>query len=397
MHYLGIDWATEKHDLCLLAEDGRILSEFEIRHDWQGFQKLQALLAEFDAVQINIERSDGLLVDWLVSQNWPVFVTSPNVVSRRRPRRSKDDRGDAYLLAYLLRIGDPECRPLVCQSPTVLHLRQLDAALADVLSEQRRLANRLIQTLHQYYPAVLVAFRKYHSLIVQAFLEAYPCPQVAQALSMDELEAFLRQHRYPQVVKRLPVIYAALQAPAPTARVESGCIVQVQMLAPLLRQLHHQRSHLEKEMVRVFKTHPEAAWWRHFPGANGPLTPVRLLAWIGDDRSRFPSPDVLQAIAGTAPITRRSGKSISVEFRQACSHPLRRVVTDLARQSVGYSGWARSYFNSQRQRGHSKSRAYRALGNRWLSIIWKLWQTGETYDEMKHLANRSRRGQPAQP
>jgi hypothetical protein len=24
MYYLGIDWATEKHDLCLLDEDGTI-------------------------------------------------------------------------------------------------------------------------------------------------------------------------------------------------------------------------------------------------------------------------------------------------------------------------------------------------------------------------------------
>ena len=39
MHYLGIDWATEKHDLCLLAEDGRVLSEFTITSDLKGFQR----------------------------------------------------------------------------------------------------------------------------------------------------------------------------------------------------------------------------------------------------------------------------------------------------------------------------------------------------------------------
>jgi hypothetical protein len=25
MHYVGIDWAAEKHDVCLMAEDGRVL------------------------------------------------------------------------------------------------------------------------------------------------------------------------------------------------------------------------------------------------------------------------------------------------------------------------------------------------------------------------------------
>ena len=37
MHYLGIDWATDKHDLCLMAPDGRVLSQFEITHDMAGF------------------------------------------------------------------------------------------------------------------------------------------------------------------------------------------------------------------------------------------------------------------------------------------------------------------------------------------------------------------------
>jgi len=36
-------------------------------------------------------------------------------------------------------------------------------------------------------------------------------------------------------------------------------------------------------------------------------------------------------------------------------------------------------------RGHSKSHAYRCLANRWLGIIWKLWQSRERYDETYHL------------
>jgi hypothetical protein len=30
MHYLEIDWATEKHDLCLFAENGSIIRHFSI-------------------------------------------------------------------------------------------------------------------------------------------------------------------------------------------------------------------------------------------------------------------------------------------------------------------------------------------------------------------------------
>lgn len=127
------------------------------------------------------------------------------------------------------------------------------------------------------------------------------------------------------------------------------------------------------------------------PGA-GPLTAARLLAWIRDNRERFPTPEVLQAIAGTVPVTRRSGKQISVEFRTACCHPLRSALDDLARLSVKQSGWAGAYYREQRARGQKSPRAYRALANRWLRIIWKLWQTREVYDESIHVANRSHRG-----
>ncbi|MEO1644788.1 MAG: transposase, partial [Chloroflexota bacterium] len=153
-----------------------------------------------------------------------------------------------------------------------------------------------------------------------------------------------------------------------------------------------QKNALTREMKKVFLSHPDADWWLSIPGTKGPLTPARMLAWVGDNRSRFPSAKVLQAIAGTVPVTRRSGKTKVVEFRTACSHPLRSAVDDLARQSTRHSGWARAYFQQQLDKGHSAARSYRALANRWLKIIWTLWQCQEMYDEAKHVANRSRQG-----
>lgn len=391
MHYLGIDWATDKHDLCLLADDGRILSQFVITHDLAGFAVLKDHLKMLSDVSINIERSDGLLVDWLVQQGYNLFITPPHIVAHRRPTRVKDDKGDAYLLAYLLRLNDRDCRPYNLQSHTVTHLRQLVRAYDHALAEQRRLTNQLIYRLRQYYPVALTLFTQMHSLIALSFLEYCPSPRQAQALSREELECFLRsQHyAYPQ---RLDVIYRRLRVPMPEASVPEGHMEYVKLLIPLLRMVFHHKKALIRQITKLFRSHPEASWWRSFPGTSGPLTPARLLAWIGDDRGRFPTAEALQAVAGTVPVTRRSGKSKSVEFRTGCSHSLRNAVDDLARQSLRQSGWARAYFQQQLDRGHGATRAYRALGNRWLKIIWTLWQRHEMYDETKHVANRSRQG-----
>jgi len=391
-HYLGIDWSDKKHDLCLLNQEGRILSQFTITHDMKGFQVLAATLKTLNDVQINLERSDGLLVDWLSSQGWPVYVTPPIVLAHRRPRRSKDDRGDAYLLAHLLRMQDLECRPLILHSEIVHHLKQLAQAYDGVLQEQRRLSNRLTYLLKQYYPTAVRAFSMPNKLIALTFLERYPTPEAAEATTVKELHDFLKAQHYPGNAERKSVqLYAHLHTPMPTSRMQAGLVEHVQVLIPLLRSLYHSRSGLDKRMLQVFDSHPEADWWRQFPGA-GPLTAARLLAWIGDNRDRFPSAQVLQAIAGTAPITRRSGKQHSVEFRSACCHPLRKAMDDLARESLPKSGWAQAYFQEQLAAHRKPARAYRALANRWLAIIWKLWKTGEQYDEAIHLANRSRRG-----
>lgn len=219
----------------------------------------------------------------------------------------------------------------------------------------------------------------------------FPSPAQAKALSITALAQFLKAHKYTQM-QRLQKIYLALQAPAPQAAYQSGYQQRILYLAPVLRLLQEQRNRLDREVAAAFKAHPEAAWWSHFPGLSGPLAPAYLLAWIGDDRARFPKPEVLQAVAGTCPISRRSGRQYQVEFRRACSHPLRYALIQMARLSVQHSGWARSYFNSQLERGHSASRAYRALANRWAKIIWKLWQTGDKYDEAVHLANRDKKG-----
>jgi transposase len=390
MYWMGIDWADEKHDICVLDEKGKIVREFDISNDQRGFDILRKRIARLqDAVKINIERSDGLLVDWLVRNGYAVHLTPPLSLHHRRPRRSKTDKGDAYLLAHLLRVGDPECRPLARRSETVEYMRQLLRAHDSMVQEQRRQGNRLTYLLKQYYPAALKVFCQPHRLISLAFLEKYPTPELAREASAEDLRQFLREHKYGgrKIDQKAVEMYHVLQTPAPTAGIQDGLVIHVQILIPILRHIYHSRTDLKKRILQAFPGHPDAAWWQTIPGAQS-LTGARLLAWIGDDRNRFPTANSLQATAGTAPVTRRSGKSKSVEFRKACSHKLRRAADDLARQSVKTTTWAKDFYDAQIARGHHSTRAYRALANRWLSIIWKLWQTGVMYDEKVHMANR---------
>lgn len=61
------------------------------------------------------------------------------------------------------------------------------------------------------------------------------------------------------------------------------------------------------------------------PG-RGPILAARVLAEIGDDLTRFQTANGLRAFAGTAPITRASGRSRLVSTRRVRNKLLAHVV-----------------------------------------------------------------------
>ena len=77
-------------------------------------------------------------------------------------------------------------------------------------------------------------------------------------------------------------------------------------------------------------------------------------------------------------------------FHCACDKALRYVVDHVAFLSLQSSEWARAYYNRQRARGHSHHQAFRALGAKWLKIIFVMWQHRVPYDEQYHLATMTR-------
>jgi len=127
------------------------------------------------------------------------------------------------------------------------------------------------------------------------------------------------------------------------------------------------------------------------PGLGPKLGP-RLLAEIGSDRSRFENAAALQCYAGTAPVTIQSGQMTKHVMRHACHDGLRHAVhlwADLSRQRCA---WAQAYYQAHRETDQSHSCALRCLGQRWLKILWSMWQTGDTYDAERHACNQQKHG-----
>ena len=135
---------------------------------------------------------------------------------------------------------------------------------------------------------------------------------------------------------------------------------------------------------------PTAEIARSLPVGKSGTTVPTVWAELGDHADRWASFRHLQAYAGSVPETDCSGKHHVVKFRFACNPALRDAMHQLAFLSLPHSLWARAYYDRYRERGHTHHQALRALGAKWLKIIFVLWKRHVPYSETHHLATMAR-------
>lgn len=162
-------------------------------------------------------------------------------------------------------------------------------------------------------------------------------------------------------------------------------------LAAQLRVLEKQLIEYRRSIETLFSQHPDNDLFGSLPGA-GPKIAPRLLGELGNDPGRFETHESLQCYGGSAPVTRQSGKNRWVSFRRACNKNLRATLHHWADKSRGKCAWAQAYYQHKRDHGHSHAAALRCLANRWVKILWAMWQTHTGYDEALHTRNQVQHG-----
>lgn len=402
MLLVGIDWAEARHAVCVLAADGSLVRRLSIPHDPGGLQRLHTALTEAEpdptAVLVAIERPDGLLVDALLSAGYRVYALNPKAVERYRGRTrttgAKSDHADAELLARILLTDRDRHRPLLPSSPRVETLRTLARQDERASRDQRRFLNRLRHDLLDAFPQALTAFPDLGAVAALTFLARWPSAAETAGLTVAEIAAVLRQERHGWPQRTAERIHAALRAaalaaPAHRAQARAG---DIRLTAQHLLLLHRQRAAWERELAALLRgdgAHPDGELLLSLPGLAARLA-ARVLGEIGDARERFPTSAALQCYAGTAPVTKASGRLRVVSARWACNRFLRQALLRWAFCSLGRSAWARGFYDQQRARGKTHPAALRALANRWLEILHHLLATRQAYDEAVHLRNRAK-------
>ena len=393
--YCGIDWAEDHHDIALVNRDGQLVARRRISDDAAGLAQLLALLAEHgdspeDPVPVAIETPRGLLVACLRATGRQIYPVNPMAVARYRDRHSvagrKSDHGDAVVLANVLRTDLHAHRPLPAGTELAQAIAVLARAQQDAVWDRTQAHNKLRSHLRGYFPGFLAAFPARAGLTrpeARIILAAAPTPAAAARLTSTQLRALLkkagRSRGLDTEAARLRDAFRAEQMrQLPLVEDAMGR----QALA-LLRQLDAacaSADDLEQATTESFNQHPDAGIITSFPGL-GALTGARVLAEIGDDRSRFQDAKGLKAYAGAAPITRASGKSKSVTRRHVKNNRLAAVGYTWSFSALTASPGARAHYDHTRHAGDRHAAAQRNLSGRMLGCLHHCLITGQHYDE----------------
>lgn len=401
MLFVGDDWAEAHHDVEIQDEAGRRLARRKLPEGVAGIGQLHALLAEHlpaDAergqVVVGIETDRGPWVQALVAAGYQVYAINPLSAARYRERHvtsgAKSDPGDAKVLADLVRTDRQHHRPIAGDSELAEAVKVLARAHQGLIWTRQRQVNALRSTLREFYPAALAAFDDLASREALAVLAKAPTPEQGKALKVTQIEAVLRAAGRQRNLRRTAeAISAALRTEQLTALplVAQAFGATVAAHVAVTAELVRQTASLEAQLTASFEQHPSAEILRSLPGL-GVVLGARVLAEFGDDPHRYADAKARKNYAGTAPITRASGKSRVVLARYARNRRLGDALHQQAFAALTASPGARAFYDHHRARGDTHHQALRTLANRLVGILDGCLRHHTTYNENTAWAHR---------
>jgi len=399
---LGIDYAVAAdHVMCWRLPDG------STHH--ASVQPTPKAVADFidhlcdslpgdGLIYLGIEGgAHALLEQFARHPRFVVFALNPASVKAfckaLRVAGTKNDKVDAEAIGLFVSRHHDSLRRYTPMDSASAELAQLAADRRVVVDQRTRCGNALVAALRYNCPGLVEAFGGCSSPLAKLVMKWSTLGEL-KARRPSTLNTFLRntcRMRSPERIQQ--VLDAVLDAPAEAAHPAKEFLARTQ--ASLYLSLYRAVREYDQRILQARDAHPLDEFAESFPGLGGRLGP-RIIGFLGNDRSRFPTAEDMLLASGIAPVTLQSGKGRpTVRSRWACNKFDRQTFHEFARCSLAQCTWANAYYQAQRKAGKSAHVAYRALAFKWIRIIHACWQRGELYDESKVRSQYSKQTREA--
>jgi transposase len=409
MLFVGDDWAEDHHDVEIVDDAGGVLARRRLSDGLDGITVLHALIGErlpegwadwepapvAGLVKVGIETDRGPWVAALVASGYEVFAINPMSVARYRERHStsgaKSDSADAHVLAEIVRLDRGHHRPLADDSDQGAAIKLTARTHQSLIWDRTRHVLRLRSALREFFPVAPRAFPDLDASDALELLARAPDPEQAAQLSKSTISAALRRANRRDIDDKATAVQAVLRAePLRQPRViQAAYAAIVTSEVAVIETLNTQIDQLGQVVSAHFGRHRDAEIYASQPGL-GTILAARVLGEFGDDPHRYLDAKARKCYAGTAPITRASGKKKIVLARYARNRRLGDTLQQWAFCSMRGSPGAKTYYQQLRDRHIGHQAALRQLANRLVGILHGCLKTGTTYDEHTAWAHHTK-------
>jgi transposase len=401
--WIGVDWATDQHAVCLQAADSSRLEHCTLKQEPEALHAwFTNLLGRFGGrkVAVAIEQSKGAVINFLLGLDFVhIFRVHPKSLKNYRqalyPSGAKDDPTDAQLILQFARLHQDKIHPWVPDDVDSRLLLLLVEGRRKTVNKRVRVTNELTQLLKEYFPQALNWAGELDRVMACDFLMKWPTLQKLQKSKSEAVRQFYKDHECrsrERIDRRIEEIRSACPLTTDKAIVESS-VLMLKTIVPQLRALIEAVACFDEKIADVYRKQPDSEIFSSFPGA-GPALGPRLQAAMGADRDRFHDAEEVAEYSGIAPVTERSGKTQFVHRRLACSRFVKQSFHEFAGQSIVWCVWARAFYDSKKASGLEHHAAVRALAYKWIRIVFRCWKDHVRYDDDIYMQSLNRR-QPA--
>jgi transposase len=404
--FVGDDWAEDHHDVAVQDEHGRAVRTARLPEGVDGMARFHELVGRFlpdDAdpsqVLVCIETDRGPWVRALIAAGYQVYGVNPKQAARHRELMSmsgaKSDKADAHTLADMVRTRRHQLRQVAADSDIAEAVKVVARAHQTLIWERTRHTLRLRAALRDYFPAALQAYQVLTLTGSDALelLAKAPTPTAAAKLTLTQISAALKKARRRDIPAKATAIQQALRAEhlGQAEVVATAYAATVRATIAVLQTLNAEIRTLDGEVEAHFGQHPDAEVYLSQPGI-GVILGARVLAEFGDAADRYTDAKSRKNYAGTAPITRQSGKTKTVHARFVHNDRLVDALHMQAGAAILHDPGVRAYYDELRARETGHNAALRQVGNRLVGILHGCLKTTSSYNETTAWSHRT---QPA--
>src|SRR5216684_4079106 len=398
----GIDWGDKKHAYMVQPADGKkqdgwFGSSPEEVHEWA-----RGLGVRFPGgtIIVAVEQGRGSLLYALMAYEYLVLVPINPRASKAyreslRLSGASNDPSDAALIGDFAMKHLTELRVWRPDEERTRKIRLLCEQRRSLVDQRTALTHTLSATLKEYFPQVLQWFGE-TSQHLRAFLTHWPTLEQARQAVVDDLTGVLKASRRRKASAVAEELIEKIRLAVPlthdTAIIEAHSLYALSLVA-LIDPLDQQIANYDQAIAAAWAVHPDRKTFGSLPGAGAVMAP-RLAVAFGLDRSRYDDAREVQQYSGIAPVIERSGRQFWIHARWGFPTFLHQTFHEFAEASIPQCQWARAFYHQQRERGAGHHQAIRALAFRWIRILFRLWKTGEEYDENRYIEALKKKQSP---